>query len=76
MLNREFSPPRNFFLNRIEDESGVSGTGPVAEGSVYWNGKATLVWRTETSSVAVYDSIEHLLKVHGHGGKTQLEWFN
>ena len=76
MLKREFTNPRNFVLNRVEDESGVSGTGPVAEGTVYWNGKATLVWRTETSSVAVYDSIEDLERVHGHGGKTKIEWLN
>lgn len=61
-----------FFLERTEDESGVSGTGVVAEGVVFSSGKAVLSWLTETSSVAVYDSIEDVERIHGHGGKTKV----
>lgn len=63
---------RFFELHRSEDESGVSGTGVVAEGVVFWNGKCALAWKTEHTSVAIYDDIETLEKIHGHDGKTQV----
>ena len=65
---------RNFWLERIEDESGVSGIGKVAEGVQFSNGKCVLVWLTQFKSVAVYDSIEELENIHGHNGKTVIVW--
>lgn len=59
-----------FWLKRIEDESGVSGTGIVAEGVMFSNGKCVLSWLTKHTSVAVYDSIDELEAIHGHNGKT------
>lgn len=59
-----------FHLKRIEDESGVSGTGIVAEGVEFSNGKCVLNWRTQHSSVAIYDSIQTPEAIHGHNGKT------
>lgn len=67
---------RRFLLRRIKDESGVSGTGNVAEGIVFTSGKAVLNWRTEHTSVAVYDSLEELMAIHGHDGKTVLAWID
>ncbi len=61
-----------FWLERIEDESGVSGTGIVAEGVIFSNGKCALNWLTNYTSVAIYDSIEVLEKIHGHNGKTKI----
>lgn len=63
---------RFFELHRAEDKSGVSGTGIVAEGVVFWNGKCALAWKTQHTSVAIYDDIETLEKIHGHDGKTQV----
>ena len=63
-----------FLLQRIEDESGVSGTGIVAEGVVFSNGKCVLSWTTKYQSIAVYDSIEELENIHGHNGKTVIVW--
>ena len=63
-----------FILNRTEDESGVSGTGTVAEGVQFGNGKCALSWLTEHSSVALYDDIVTLEAIHGHDGKTVVEW--
>jgi hypothetical protein len=63
---------RFFELHRAEDKSGVSGTGIVAEGVVFWNGKCALAWKTKYTSVAIYDDIETLEKIHGHDGKTQV----
>ena len=65
---------RNFWLERIEDESGVSGVGVVAEGTRFSSGKCVLAWLTQFQSVAVYDSIEELENVHGHNGKTVVVW--
>lgn len=56
--------------------TGVSGTGLVATGTVYSNGKAVLVWIGEKVSVAVYDSLDMLREIHGHDGKTTIEWYD
>lgn len=65
---------RRFALERLEDESGVSGTGFVAEGVRFTDGTAALRWCTEHSSTAVYASMEDLIAIHGHGGKTVIAW--
>ncbi len=57
-------------------ESGVSGTGYVAEGCMFSTGKCVLAWTTKYRSVAVYDSLSDLLGIHGHGGSTKLEWMD
>lgn len=49
---------KEFYLERLEDESGVSGTGTVAVGVIFPSGKAVMEWTTELSSLAVYDSIQ------------------
>lgn len=64
--------PRLFHLYRDTDQSGVSGTGRVAEGTLFPNGKAVLSWNTPFTSVAVYDSMKHLREIHLHGGKTRV----
>ena len=63
-----------FHLYRKEDESGVSGTGVVAEGVRFCGGRCVLHWLTAVSSIAVYDNIEDLMAIHGHKGKTILQW--
>jgi hypothetical protein len=61
-----------FHLLRHEDESGVSGTGWVAEGAVFSNGWVVLIWPTVNPSLNLYPSIEALEAVHGHGGLTRI----
>lgn len=62
-----------FYLERDEDESGVSGTGVVAEGVVFSDGTAVLRWRTKPyASTAIYGSLAELEHIHGHGGKTRV----
>ena len=63
---------RIFVLKRGIDESGGSGTGIVAEGVEFSNGKCALTWRTRVRSVAVYDNIKELEAIHGHGGNTRI----
>jgi hypothetical protein len=66
---------RCFVLQRDEDESGISGTGIVAEGVVFSNGVAVVNWLTEWKSTAVYKDIESVEKIHGHNGKTKIVYF-
>jgi hypothetical protein len=61
-----------FELRRIEDESGISGTGTVAQGVVFDNGWCALTWLTKHTSVAFYTSVDEVVAIHGHGGKTEV----
>jgi hypothetical protein len=61
-----------FWLQRVEDESGVSGEGLVAEGVVFSSGWCALTWLTGHKSVAFYPSLEEVEAIHGHGGKTKI----
>ena len=63
---------RTFYLYRTEDESGVSGTGRVAQGFVADNGRVSLFWLSDHPSVTLYDSIGEVHAIHGHGGKTEV----
>jgi hypothetical protein len=70
----EFAVPaaRLFDLQRDEDETGVSGTGRVAEGVVFYDGKVALRWKTANASTTIFDDVADMLAVHGHAGKTRL----
>lgn len=61
-----------FYLNRTEDESGVSGTGRVAQGFIFDNGKVAVTWLSEHPTVTVYDNVGEVHAIHGHGGKTEV----
>ena len=65
---------KQFKLERTEDASGVSGTGIVAEGVIFRNGKCVLNWLTNLSSITIYDNIEILEKIHGHEGRTKIKY--
>lgn len=65
---------KSFYLYRTEDESGISGTGRVAQGFVSDNGKAALFWLSAHPSVTVYDSVGEVQAIHGHSGKTELRY--
>lgn len=62
-----------FYLVRIEDASGVSGTGRVAQGTIFDNGKVALTWLSDHPSVTVYDNIGEVRAIHGHEGKTEVQ---
>lgn len=63
---------RKFHFMRLEDASGVSGCGMVAEGVVFSNGKVALEWFGDHSSTNVYDSLADVEYIHGHGGRTKI----
>ena len=62
-----------FWLVRKEDESGISGTGRVAQGFVFDNGRVALTWLSDHPSVTVYDNLGEVRAIHGHEGKTEVE---
>lgn len=65
---------RTFRLIRLIDDSGVSGTGLVAEGVAFSDGTCALRWCTRYRSTAIYPSVEELEAIHGHQGHTVIEW--
>ena len=68
--------PAPFLLERIEDVSGVSGTGAVAEGVRFGDGSVALRWTSAwPTSVVFHDrGMDSVRAVHGHGGKTRIVW--
>lgn len=66
--------PRTFQLIRHEDVSGASGTGEVFNGCVFTDGKVAGRWNTPTASTELWDTVEDMMKIHGHGGATELRY--
>lgn len=62
--------PIAFSLLRLNDETGVSGVGVVAHGVIWTNGGCVMQWLTETASTTFFQSLDDLVKIHGHGGRT------
>ena len=66
---------KTFRLVRTEDVSGVSGTGTVAMGVVFPDGHAAMRWTVgDHRSTVVWDNVESIEAVHGHGGRTTIQW--
>jgi hypothetical protein len=79
---RQLSGPafRRFALYRVEDLTGVSGVGVVALGLLWPSGKCAMQWR-ETKpvgpgAVALYDTLDQLLAIHGHDGRAVILWID
>jgi hypothetical protein len=68
--------PRRFLLNRAADPSGVSGLGVVATGCLFPDGSCVLRWHRSVRSTVLYDTMEDLLAVHGHGGATTVQFLD
>lgn len=74
MGTAEKSTARQFVLVRDEDVSGTSGVGVVAEGVEWSNGWVSLHWLSQLGCLGMYENVKVMLEVHGHGGRTRLEW--
>jgi hypothetical protein len=70
------SQMRRFVLIRVEDLTGVSGTGEVAEGTVFSSGLAVIRWLREPYAMGVYQNLDDVISVHGHEGRTQLQFID
>lgn len=69
---------RRFGLIRDEDPTGVSGEGMIAFGVEFPDGTVCLRWQTDwPTSVVFHDNgIESVEAVHGHEGRTRIEWWD
>lgn len=65
---------RRFFLQRVRDVTGVSGTGRVADGVQFPDGVCVVRWRGAVPSTVVWPDATGLEKVHGHNGATIIVW--
>lgn len=73
---------RTFKVIRTEDQTGTSGTGHVANGTVNDDGSAVVTWCVparicdgtlkEIKTQTIYNSPEDCALLHGHNGKTYL----
>ena len=63
---------RVFQLWRDEDQSGVSGIGQVAVGVVFPSGKVVIEWLGSRSTFGIYEDLQDVEWIHGHGGKTRV----
>lgn len=68
------NPPGLYWWVRDLDETGMSGAGRVAQVAVFGDGSAVMRWMADLNSARVsssvfYDSIAHLVHVHGHSEK-------
>lgn len=64
---------RRFHFERLEDASGVSGCGQVAVGCLFPDtGEAVVHWLGKHSCTNFYHSIDDVMFIHGHEGKTVL----
>ena len=70
------SQMRRFVLIRVEDLTGVSGTGEVAEGTMFSCGLAVVRWLREPYAMGVYQTLDDVISVHGHKGRTQLQFID
>lgn len=68
--------PRLFQLVREVDVTGISGTGLVAWGVQFPDGKVCTRWNGEIAQTCVWDSIEQVEAIHGHSGSTSVVWLD
>lgn len=66
---------RTFQLYRDVDETGISGTGMVAEGVQFADGPVVIRWQVgDHRSTVCWNSVADVEAIHGHGGKTRIVW--
>lgn len=63
---------KEFYLDRIADATGISGTGRVAHGVVFDDGTVVLRWLTRHRSTCLYSDIGEVEAIHGHNGSTKI----
>lgn len=66
--------PNRFLLIRDVDETGVSGTGIVAMGFQFPTGRVVIEWLVKPFALGIFSSLQELIEVHGHQGKTWVKF--
>ena len=52
---------------------------PQFDGVIFRSGKAVISWNTSSKSIAVFDSLQEMLDIHGHNDdryKSELVWYD
>ena len=75
---------RSFKLIRLQDLTGTSGTGVVAQGETSPDGRTIMRWivqanladgsKREIKTTTHYETWQDVVLLHGHGGRTILRW--
>lgn len=67
---------RRFHLVRLEDVTGVSGIGRVAEGVEFHDGRVEMSWFGPQHTSEGAPDWQTIIAIHGHGGRTVIEWLD
>lgn len=59
-----------FYVRRDEDIHGNTGTGIVAEGVIFSDGRGSLRWIADVATTVNFERIEDIETIHGHDGKS------
>jgi hypothetical protein len=64
-----------FVLRRNADVTGISGTGVVADGVRFPDGRVATRWRDSqgVAQTCAWDRLGHVKQIHGHNGATVVE---
>lgn len=63
------------YLERLEDVTGVSGTGIVAEFVELSNGRVVVSWLSAHHSLNLYDNMKEATEIFSHNGKTIARYY-
>lgn len=67
--------PAVFELHRVEDDSGISGTGHVLDGVVFPDGTTVVRWRGKYRSTAMFKNYRNFEKIHmAYHGSSVIKW--
>jgi hypothetical protein len=71
-------PFRRFYLERLNDQTGVSRTGRVLEGVLTQSGKVITEWRPPHSTIGIYNSFEEFRIIHVdcHPSSNEVIWLD
>lgn len=67
---------RRFQLHRNLDISGISGTGLVAEGVEFSDGRVAVHWLGDMPTTTAHDEMSWVEKIHGHQGATEIRFLD
>ena len=67
---------KRFNIIRTEDVSGISGVGIVAEGVEFHDGQCAISWFGRHQIVEISSDLQTWIDVHGHNGRTTIEWLD
>lgn len=76
-MKRQTHLHRRFILNRTIDDSGISGTGVVAEGIEFSDGSCVVHWIVgDHPCSSTWANVGDVEAIHGHAGHTKIEWID